>query len=262
MTRNSRTILVTGGNRGLGLETCWQLARAGDRVLLASRDETGVDACQAMTREGLDVAHRVLDVASTESIAALARRLSKDETRLDVLVNNAGIAMQGFDANVARRTLDVNFFGPMHVTDALLPFLAPRSHVLMVTSGLGELACVNPSLNPPLLDPELSREALVAMMHAFPDLVGHGRHESVGWPSSAYRVSKVGLNALVRVLARDLAPRGVRVNAVCPGWVRTALGGSHADRDVEEGARSIVAAVNLDESLTGGFFRDGAAIPW
>jgi NAD(P)-dependent dehydrogenase (short-subunit alcohol dehydrogenase family) len=92
--------------------------------------------------------------------------------------------------------------------------------------------------------------------------VERGRHSRSGWPSSAYRVSKVSLNALVRILARELGPRRIRVNAVCPGWVRTDMGGAGATRSVEKGAASIVWAAALEDGPTGGFFRDGQPIPW
>jgi NAD(P)-dependent dehydrogenase (short-subunit alcohol dehydrogenase family) len=246
------TALVTGASRGLGAETCRQLAARGLRVIPTSRAAKGRD-------------HRKLDVEDAGSIEALARELRAESVAIDVLVNNAGITMQGFDGEVARRTLDVNFFGALRVTDALLPLVPDGGGIVMVSSGMGELSCVAPALRKRLLDPALTRDALVALMRSFVDDVatGGGRHTKAGWPSSAYRVSKVGLNALVRVLARDLASRRIRVNAVCPGWVRTDMGGAGADRSVAEGAASIVWAATLEEGgPSGGFFRDGQAIDW
>ena len=260
----TRTALVTGANRGLGLETCRQLARRGFRVLLASRGESdGMAAARRLAEEGLAVEHRRLDVVDPASIAALAADLRREALSLDVLVNNAGIALQGFDAEVARRTLEVNFFGAMQVTDALLPSVADGGNVVMVSSGMGELSALAPALRARVLHPSLSREELVDLMRSFVRDVERGRHAEAGWPSSAYRVSKAGLNALVRILARELAPRRIRVNAVCPGWVRTDMGGRNASRDVDEGAASIVWAAALEDGgLTGGFFRDGRSISW
>jgi NAD(P)-dependent dehydrogenase (short-subunit alcohol dehydrogenase family) len=100
-----------------------------------------------------------------------------------------------------------------------------------------------------------------ALADEFVAAVESGTHERAGWPSSAYSVSKALLNAATRVLARTLAPRKIRVNAVCPGWVRTELGGRSAPRDIPTGARSIVATV-LEPRATGGFFRDGQPIAW
>jgi NAD(P)-dependent dehydrogenase (short-subunit alcohol dehydrogenase family) len=248
------TALVTGANRGLGLETGRQLAQRGYRVLLTSRE----------ARQGEE--YRTLDVTDGASIAALAADLAREATRIDVLVNNAGISMQGFDAEVARRTLDVNFFGAMNVTDALLPSIPDGGTIVMVSSGMGELSGVSPALQARFLDPNLTRAALVDLMASFVRDVERGRHAEAGWPSSsAYRVSKVGLNALARLLARELAPRRILVNAVCPGWVRTDMGGPGASRSVEKGAASIIWAATLGHTPnapTGGFFRDGRAIEW
>jgi NAD(P)-dependent dehydrogenase (short-subunit alcohol dehydrogenase family) len=179
-----------------------------------------------------------------------------------VLVDNAGVALDGFDAEVARRTIDVNFFGAMNVADALLPSVPDGGSVVMVSSGMGELSCVSRRLRHRLLDPELSRSDLAELMSSFVRDVERGQHAEAGWPSSAYRVSKVGLNTLVRILAREVASRRVRVNAVCPGWVRTDMGGAGASRSVEKGAHSIVRVAALEDGPTGGFFRDGEPIPW
>jgi carbonyl reductase 1 len=228
--------------------------------MLAARSRA---AAEAAAREiGGAVETVVLDVANGESIAALVETL-RGGPAIDVLVNNAGIALDGFDAEVARETLEVNLFGAMAVSDALLPLVPDGGSIVMVSSGMGELSCVSKALREKLLDPALGREELVALMHGFVRDVATGTHAKAGWPSSAYRVSKVGLNALVRILARELAGRKIRVNAVCPGWVRTDMGGPGASRSVEEGAASIVWAALQDErGPTGGFFRDGRAIAW
>jgi carbonyl reductase 1 len=260
------TALVTGGNRGLGLETCRQLAARGARVILTSREAgEGKDAAERLHVQRGTVDARVLDVTDRASIDALAAALAREGTHLDALVNNAGISMSGFDAQVARGTLAVNFFGAMDVTDALLPVVRDGGNVVMVSSGMGQLASVSPALRERLLDPSLTRQALVELVRTFVSDVDTGRHRHAGWPSSAYSVSKVSLNTLVRLLAPALAPRRVRVNAVCPGWVRTDMGGQSAPRDVAQGAASIVWAATLaggSGQPTGGFFRDGRPIDW
>jgi NAD(P)-dependent dehydrogenase (short-subunit alcohol dehydrogenase family) len=255
-----RTALVTGANRGLGLETCRQLGEIGMRVVLTSRADDGRAAAKLLSESGLAVEHRVLDVVDSAGIASLSDELRRDGRSIDVLVNNAGIAMDGFNAEVAKRTLEVNFFGPLRVTDSLLPFMPDGGNIVMVSSGMGEVSCLAPPLRSRLLDPRLSRDDLVELMGSFVRDVALGRHSEAGWPSSAYRVSKAGLNALVRILTRDLAGR-IRVNAVCPGWVRTRMGGTGATRSVEKGAASIVWATS-ENGPTGGFFRDGLSIPW
>jgi NAD(P)-dependent dehydrogenase (short-subunit alcohol dehydrogenase family) len=242
--------LVTGANRGLGLEVGRQLTARGLRVIFTSR---------SVPHE--DVDHRRLDVADPASVRALADALTAERIELDVLVNNAGIALRGFDAEVARRTLEVNFFGALRVTDALVPRIRDGGTIVMVSSGMGEVSALAPRLRERVLSPSLTKDDLVELVHSFVRDVEHRRHEAAGWPSSAYRVSKVALNALTRILARELAPRRIRVNAVCPGWVRTDMGGAGASRSVEAGARSIVWAT-LGDGPTGGFFRDGRAIDW
>jgi NAD(P)-dependent dehydrogenase (short-subunit alcohol dehydrogenase family) len=263
MPERRRIALVTGGNRGLGLETARQLGQRGLRVILTSRGEPeGAAAAQALAAMGHAVESRPLDVADGASVHALAEGLRRDNVTLDVLVNNAGIGLRGFDADIVRRTLAVNYFGAAHVTDALLPSIRDGGTIVMVSSSLGEIARYGPALKARLLDPALTREALDDLMRSFIADVARGRHEAAGWPSSAYRASKAGLNALTRVLARDLAARHIRVNAVCPGWVRTDMGGRDASRGVEEGAASIVWGALLADATTGGFFRDGEPIAW
>jgi len=253
MSQSPPTALVTGANRGLGLETARQLAARGYRVLSASRDPRG------------EADPWTLDVTDARSIEALAERLTRENLRLDVLVNNAGISMKGFDAEVVRRTLAVNLYGAIAVTDALLPSVRDGGAIVMVSSGMGELSAFAPALRARFLDTGLTRAALIDLVRSFESAVEKGRHVAEGWPASAYRVSKAGLNAWARLLARELAPRRIRVNAVCPGWVRTDMGGDAAPRSVDAGAASIVWAATHEGGSgqpTGGFFRDGHAIPW
>ena len=170
--------------------------------------------------------------------------------------------MSGFNAEVARATIDVNFFGAKRVTDALADAIADGGSIVMVSSGLGELSGLPAPLHAAFDDEKLTREKLVALMNRFVDDVAAGRHRAAGWPSSAYRVSKIGLNALVRIVARELELRRIRVNAVCPGWVRTRMGGSSAPRSVETGAASIIWPALADHFVTGGFYRDGRQLAW
>ena len=133
----------------------------------------------------------------------------------------------------------------------------------MVSSGMGELAGVEAGLRARFTDPALTRDGVAALAREFVADVVAGRHRERGWPSSAYRVSKIALNALVRVWAPELAGQGIVINAVCPGWVRTDMGGRGAPRSVEKGAASIVWAATLaGGDVTGGFFRDGRRIDW
>jgi carbonyl reductase 1 len=258
--------VVTGGNRGLGHETCRQLAQRGYRVLLTSRDTgEGETAAAALRGEGLagDVESHALDVTDPGAAAALAEHLRSRGQRIDALVNNAGASFRGFDAEVVRKTMAVNYHGVVQVTDALRPLLAEHARVVMVSSGMGELSSLPPGPARSFAAPTLTRAELDALVARFASAVAAGTHAAQRWPSSAYSVSKVALNAFVRILAREVGDTGILVNAVCPGWVRTDMGGPGATRSLSEGAAGIVWAATLPpDGPRGGFFRDGQPIAW
>lgn len=257
-----RTALITGGNRGLGLETGRQLLARGWRVVLACRD---LDAGRAAAASlGAGASARELDVSRAVSATALAAALARDGVTLDALVNNAAVSLDGFDARVAERTITTNLFGPVWVTRALAPRVRDGGAVVMVSSGMGELSVLRAPARARVADPALDVAAVEHLAYDFVAAVGGGRHGKDGWPNNAYSVSKALLNAATRAFAAELGPR-LTVNAVCPGWVRTALGGRNAPRDVGEGAASIVATVEASvaaRAASGGFYRDGKAIPW
>ena len=260
MSTKQGVALVTGANRGIGLEIARQLERAGLSVAIGARDlEAGREAA---SRLGPRVEAMRLDVTSPGDREAAAERFADG---LDVLVNNAGIALGGFDPTVVRRTLDANFYGAMHVTDALLPRMRAGGRIVMVSSRMGQVDCLSAELGARVLAPSLGRADLVDFVESFARAVERGTHERDGWPSSAYRVSKVAMNALTRILARELASdvRGLLVNAACPGWVRTSLGGSSAPVSVEAGAQTPVwLALLRPGGPSGGFFAEKQAIEW
>ena len=226
--------LVTGANRGIGLEVVRQLASAGFTALLASRDlAKGRAAAAALADEGLQVEPRELDVADDDSVRACADALDRDHGRLDVLVNNAAIHYDtwqyGVDADlrVVQEAFDTNVLGAWRTTQACLPLLRRSAHgrIVNVSSGAGALS-------------------------------------SMGAGTPAYSVSKTALNALTRILAAELRGDGILVNAICPGWVATDMGGP-AGRPVAAGAASVMWGVRLsDDGPTGGFFRDGKRLEW
>jgi NAD(P)-dependent dehydrogenase (short-subunit alcohol dehydrogenase family) len=255
--------IVTGANRGIGLETCRQLGQRGMRVILTARDLARAETAAAgLTAEGIAVEARWLDVADARSVEAFAARLRDEHSVVTVLVNNAAVSLSGFDASVAARTLGCNYFGTATVTAALAPAMAAGGRIVVVSSGMGELRGVSAELRARLLAPDLDREGLDALMNEFVAAV-RGRHRDAGWPSNAYSVSKVGVNALVRILAEPLSRQGLLINAVCPGWVRSEMGGRGAPRSLEQGAASVVWGATLPpDGPRGGFFRDGRAIAW
>jgi NAD(P)-dependent dehydrogenase (short-subunit alcohol dehydrogenase family) len=225
---------VTGANRGIGLEVCHQLARRGYVVVLGSRDEAkGEAAAEHLIRNGLRIIPCQLDVTDPASIERARRRVTDRVGRLDVLVNNAAILYDTWqrvvdaDLDQVRAAFETNTLGAWNVVRAFLPLLrrSPYARIVNVSSEAGSLA-------------------------------------SMGGGTPAYNLSKAALNALTRMLAADLRKEGILVNAVCPGWVATDMGGP-GGRPVAEGAASVIWAATLpDDGPTGGFFRDGRSVPW
>jgi len=226
------TALVTGGNRGIGLEICRQLGALGMKVLLASRDMAACETAAAQLKaQGLDVTALTLDVGKAASINACARKLGKDGIAVDVLVNNAGFLAEGDLLTGPTRPMDeavgVNLMAPYRMARAFVPAMIARGHgrVVNLSSSWGAF----------------SR-----------DLEG----------PAAYAVTKTALNALTVRLAREAGP-AVKVNCMCPGWVQTRMGGDGANRPVAEGADTAVYLATLpDDGPTGGFFRDRQPIAW
>ena len=261
---HSPLALVTGANRGIGFEVCRLLAAGGFRVLLTARDRSaGAEAAAKLATRGLAVAFRPLDVADPESIAAFTRSLEDEGSPPAMLVNNAGVALKGFNGEVVRRTMAVNLFGVMALTDALLPLMARPGRIVMVSSEMGALSGFPANLRAEFTAAALTREGLTELVTRFRQQVEAGTHREHGWPGSAYNVSKAALNAYTRLLARELAGGGLSVSAVCPGWVRTRMGGRMAPRGVAKGADTIAWAAQLPpEAHHGSYLKDRKPIGW
>jgi NAD(P)-dependent dehydrogenase (short-subunit alcohol dehydrogenase family) len=235
MSTTNQIALVTGANRGIGLEIGRQLAAQGITVLLTARDLTRAEALASeLVSQGLPVSARQLDVTDQASVDRLARSVEAEFGRLDILVNNAGVlidrSMRGIDADlsVVESTLQTNLLGAWRLCKAFIPLMRRKGsgRIVNIASQMGQLETM-----------------------------------AGGYP--AYRVSKTALNALTRILAEELRGTGILVNSVCPGWVRTDMGGRGAPRSVEQGADTPVwLALLPDNGPTGGFYQDRRPIGW
>ncbi|HEY6882559.1 MAG TPA: SDR family oxidoreductase [Nitrososphaeraceae archaeon] len=233
--KKNKIALVTGANRGLGFETCLQLAQLGLTVILSARDLIkGQVAAKQLVDKGLDVLFYQLDVSNQSTISKIAYQIEQQFGRLDILVNNAAILYDTWqnatnaNLDVVNQALTTNLFGPWRLSQVCIP--------IMKTNNYGRIVNV-------------SSEA--------------GSLHYMGAGTPAYSISKAALNAFTRILAAELSSgTGILVNSVDPGWVATDMGG-RGGLPVEEGAKGIVWAATLpDNGPTGGFFFDGKPAPW
>ncbi len=230
-----RVALVTGGNRGIGLETCRQLAGLGIKVIMGSRDSAkGAAATRDLAAAGTPIEMRQLDVSSAKSISECMNWVRNNIGRLDILVNNAGIMIEEGDGDpleeleVIRETMQTNVYGPFLLTRLAIPIMKSRRHgrIVNLSSSMGSLA-------------------------------------EMGAGYIAYRMSKAGINVVTRVIAAETEGMGILVNSVDPGWVQTGMGGRGATRTLAKGAETVTWLATLDDNgPSGAFFRDRKAIAW
>jgi NAD(P)-dependent dehydrogenase (short-subunit alcohol dehydrogenase family) len=246
-SKAKKIALVTGANRGLGFETCRQLGKKGYTVLLTSRSKAkGKEAADKLRADGLDVRELELDVTSDESVTQAAALVKKEFGRLDVLVNNAGVLLDTdkewdyakasallVPVELLKKTFETNVYGAYRMCQAFAPLLIQTAkeanalcRIVQVSSGMGQLSDMNS-----------------------------------GYP--AYRISKTALNAVTRIFSQELSKHHILVNSICPGWVKTDMGGAGAELTPEQGADTITWAATLpQDGPTGGFFRNREPIDW
>jgi len=233
--------LVTGANRGIGLEVCRQLLQQDWRVIACVRDQqAGAEAIEQLrAHTGADAQQLILrrvDVTSMTEIRSLARWLDEVGFKLQALINNAGVFLESsatgdadplqIESTTMLQTFNINTLGPVRMIQGLTGNIAAGGRIVNVSSGMGQLS-------------------------------------DMGENYLAYRVSKTALNTVTVVMARRLAGHDIAVNACCPGWVRTDMGGAHAERSVEQGADTIVwLATAADADNSGGFYRDRMRLDW
>lgn len=228
--------VVTGANRGIGFEICRQLAAKGISVVLTSRDEAkGRMAVAQLGSQGLEIEFYQLDVTDVSGIQRLGGFLERKYGAADILVNNAGImadakgtGMLGVQLQIIRTTMETNVYGPLTLCQVLIPLMRNKNYgrIVNISSGLGQLS-------------------------------------EMGGGTPAYRISKTALNVLTRTLAAELKGTNILVNSICPGWVKTDMGGPNAVKTLAEGADTAVWLATLpDGGASGGFYRDRKAISW
>ncbi len=238
MEKHSQAVaLITGANKGLGLEIARQLGQRGLTVVLGARQAKAEAPAAELRSQGIDAHAVTLDVTNTADITAVADFLETQFGRLDILVNNAGVQLdRGFDVSpdTLRQTYEANVIGPYAITQAVLPLLrqAPAGRIVNQSSILGSLTAIS-------------------------------QGQGGSWATPGYTSSKAALNMLTVVLAQHLADTNIKVNAAHPGWVKTDLGGADAPLDVTEGAQTAVRLALLPaDGPTGGYFHGAEHLPW
>ncbi|MBT4791018.1 MAG: SDR family oxidoreductase [Halobacteriovoraceae bacterium] len=232
--------LVTGANRGLGLEASTQLAMKGHKVYMACRDlEKGEFSVKSLQQKGLNVELIKMDVTKTKDIRNFSSRLKENNEQLDVLINNAGVFLESLgpedqttasilkvDPVIILKTIETNTIGPLKLIQSLLPLMMDHGgRIINISSGMGKLD----------------------------DMGGL-------WPG--YRMSKTALNALTKIVASEMKDKKISVNSVCPGWVRTDMGGKNAHLSLAQGVETIVWLATCDNPPSGKFLRDKKEISW
>lgn len=241
----NRIALITGANKGIGLETARQLGGKNTTILLGARDEAkGNEAATKLRDEGLDVHFIKIDVSNADSIAAAAKEVESRFGRLDILINNAGLNVDFANGATPttvssadlRSTFETNFFGAISTIQAFLPLLrkSQAGRIVNVSSTLGSLTTLS--------DPAAPYYSINLL---------------------AYNSSKTALNAATVAIAKELKDTPIKVNSACPGWVKTDMGGDAAPRTVDQGATIIVDLATLGpDGPTGGFFDENGPIAW
>jgi NAD(P)-dependent dehydrogenase (short-subunit alcohol dehydrogenase family) len=234
LEQSGHVAIVTGGNRGIGYEICKELSMSGCRVVLTSRNEKDGQKAVAALRDHENIAYHKLNVTNSADIASLRDWILKTYGRLDILINNAGVYLDegvsvfDVDEKIVQETLAVNFYGAFHMCRAFVP--------IMKQNGYGRIVNISS---------------------------GYGAMNEIAGYEAAYRISKAALNALTLIIADELRDGSIKVNAVCPGWVSTDMGGKMAPISPQTAARDIVhfALVNA-KGPTGSFFRHKKPIQW
>jgi NAD(P)-dependent dehydrogenase (short-subunit alcohol dehydrogenase family) len=232
---NKKVAIVTGANRGIGFETCRQLCQLGIVTILTSRDESkGRSAVSLLRKVDSDLLFHQLDVADKDSIVRLRKFVSDKFNRCDILVNNAGVFLDrgvsilNLEEEILKETIQINSLGALNMYQEFLP--------LMQDVGYGRIVNVSSSM---------------------------GSISGMGGGSAAYKLSKLLMNGMTRIMAAEIGQEDIKINAMAPGWVRSDMGGSNAPRTLSQGADTIIWLATLPaDGPSGGFFEDRTPAAW
>ncbi|KAL1301896.1 hypothetical protein AAFC00_006075 [Neodothiora populina] len=291
MAISSRVAAVTGANKGIGLAIVRNLALeypkssiAGSPFLIyltARSAERGAEAvktlindpqlksAKVLAQDGGDttIKFQTLDISDTSSIQEFASFLKKEHPDgIDIAINNAGVAMDGFDSNVVKGTLKTNYYGALEVTQDLLPLIRDGGRYVNVSSSAGVLSKYTPELREQFIAAsKTSVPECTKLMEAFTAAVAEGKEKEKGWPSAAYAVSKAGCTAMTKAIALEESKkgRGVLVNCCCPGYVNTDMTKGNGTKTIDEGAKTpVFLALGDIGGETGGFWQSEKIKEW
>ena len=227
-----KNIFITGGNRGIG-KGLVEIFSENNKVFFSARDkQKAKSVIESIGNENID--YVIMDVADENSVLDGIESLKEKTDSIDILINNAGILIPGLkhkidavetDDESILKTFNINTVGVLRVCKAVLPMMQPTSRIINISSGMGQM-------------------------------------EGMATGSIAYRLSKSALNALTIVLSQELSSKDIKVNAICPGWVQTDMGGYEATLTVKESVESIKKFALSDDFPNGKFLRHGQILPW
>ncbi|KAF6812092.1 carbonyl reductase [Colletotrichum sojae] len=286
---HSRIGVVTGANKGIGYAIVRQLAlqypkshlnngslliyltardkSRGEQALAGMQDDAYLKKAKALSAHGglTEVKYHQLDISDSKSIADLAAFLKKEHPDgVDFVINNAGIAMQGFDSNVVKNTLGCNYYGTLEATRAWIPVLKRDGRIVNVASVSGSLGKYSPEIRERFQSARVV-EDVTKLMEEFTAAVEKGTHEKEGWPSAAYAVSKAGEIGMTRAIARELREKGseMLVNSCHPGYVVTDMTRGGGNKTPDQGAQTPVHLALADiKGATGEYWSDEEIVKW
>ena len=269
-----KAAIITGGNRGIGLAIVQKLLEEAPEFQKVCVTSTDFNKAKEVTDNfqaqfpAVQMIPGQLNLMEPSSVTSFVEMIQSTIGHFDVLINNAGMAYKNnrpLDEEVVVNTNRVNFFGTIELTDQLLPMVTPNGHIIFVSSQSGKLASIpSEEFRQRFLAPDLTRDQLFALEREFKEVVIQNTFEETGWKKSGYGISKTLLNGYVRILDRELRSQGslVRVNALCPGSIKTDMSGAYGKHPPEVGARTPIFLVKDTSNATGKFWYESAESEW